>query len=493
MTFGITSTGPNLPNTQDLRSQAVAKAQELFGDQINTVSNSPLGNIIDIDVLIANEIYEKILDVYNSQYPDTATGTSLDNACAYTGITRLGAAKSTVTARIFGDLTTVVPVDFGASVVDDPTSAFVTVESGTITTGIDEVQTITFSGAPTSGVFRLNHEGNQTVDIAFDDINTDVETALNNLASLSAVTVTGDYTTGFVVTFAGADGDQDQPLLTVTNNSLDDGAPVTVSIAETTKGYAPFVDLRMNSVNTGAILANAGTLTVIDTPTAGVTSVTNLSNAVLGRAVESDVALRQRRQLNLQTTQNGTDAGIRNKILNVDNVLQAKVSSNRTGGTVNGVPAHNISAVVLGGLDDDIGVAIESARPCGIDTFGSTTVTVSDSEGEDVDISFSRPTQQDIYFVIDIVQNTDASEGALFPADGADQIKNKIIEFTQNFLIGQDVIQNQFYTPINEVAGIIGIEVYLGTTPAPGGQTNISIANDEIAAFSSARITVNVT
>jgi uncharacterized phage protein gp47/JayE len=91
------------------------------------------------------------------------------------------------------------------------------------------------------------------------------------------------------------------------------------------------------------------------------------------------------------------------------------------------------------------------------------------------------------------VQNTDASEGALFPADGADQIKNKIIEFTQNFLIGQDVIQNQFYTPINEVAGIIGIEVYLGTTPAPGGQTNISIANDEIAAFSSARITVNVT
>ena len=493
MTFGITSTGPNLPNTQDLRSQAVAKAQELFGDQINTVSNSPLGNIIDIDVLIANEIYEKILDVYNSQYPDTATGTSLDNACAYTGITRLGAAKSTVTARIFGDLTTVVPVDFGASVVDDPTSAFVTVESGTITTGIDEVQTITFSGAPTSGVFRLNHEGNQTVDIAFDDINTDVQTALNNLASLSAVTVSGDYTTGFVVTFAGADGNQEQPLLTVTNNSLDDGAPVTVSVAETTKGYAPFVDLRMNSVNTGAISANAGTLTVIDTPTAGVTSVTNLSNAVLGRDVESDVALRLRRQLNLQTTQNGTDAGIRNKILNVDNVLQAKVSSNRTGGTVNGVPAHNIFAVVLGGLDDDIGVAIESARPCGIDTFGSTTVTVSDSEGENVDISFSRPTQQDIYFVIDIVQNTDASEGALFPADGADQIKNKIIEFTQNFLIGQDVIQNQFYTPINEVAGIIGIEVYLGTTPAPGGQTNISIANDEIAAFSSARITVNVT
>ncbi len=493
MTFGITNTGPNLPNTQDLRSQAVAKAQELFGDQINTESNSPLGNIIDIDVLTANEIYEKLLDVYNSQYPDTATGTSLDNACAYTGITRLGAAKSTVTARIFGDLTTVVPVDFGASVVDDPTSAFVTVESGTITTGINEVQTITFSGTPTSGVFRLNHEGNQTVDIAFDNINTDVQTALNNLASLSAVTVTGDYTNGFVVTFAGADGDQDQPLLTVTNNSLDDGAPVTVSVAETTKGYAPFVDLRMNSVNTGAISANAGTLTVIDTPTAGVTSVTNLSNAVLGRAVESDVALRQRRQLNLQTTQNGTDAGIRNKILNVDNVLQAKVSSNRTGSTVNGVPAHNIFAVVLGGSDNNIAVGIESARPCGIDTFGSTTVTVQDSEGEDVDISFSRPTQQDIHFVIDIVQNTNANEGSLFPADGADQIKNKIIEFTQNFLIGQDVIQNQFYTPINEVAGIIGIEVYLGTTPAPGGQANISIANDEIAAFSSARITVNVT
>ncbi len=492
MTYGVTPTGFSRPTIAQIKSDRVSRYRELFGDQVNTESNSPLGVIIDVESIKENEVWDAMEDEYNSQYAQLSEGVSLDNAAQNTGLVRLGAAKSTVTGRIFADIATTVPIGFRASVTGDTTAVFETVEEGTVTTGIDEVQTVTFSGTPTSGSFKLVHNTNQTVAIDWDDTATEVQTALNNLASLSAVTVTGTYAAGFVVTFTGADGDQNQPLLTTADNSLDDGGAVTITVTETTKGYAPFVDLSMTSVNTGPVVANAGSLTVIDTPTAGVNGVTNLSNAVLGRNQETDAEFKLRRIENLQTTQNGTDAGIRSKILNVTNVLAARVTSNRQSTTVGGVPPHNIQAVVLGGTDADVANAIIEAQPCGIDTFGTTTVPTIDSQGETIDISFSRPTEVDIYFVIDITDNTDASEGPVFPADGAQQIKDKILAYVANFSIGNDVVMNQFYTPINQVAGVIGADIYLGTAPAPATQDNIAISNTQIAAFADARITVNI-
>jgi len=492
MTYGVTATGFARPTITEIKEDRIARYRELFGPQINTESNSPLGGIIDVEAIKESEIWDAMEDEYNSQYAQKAEGVSLDNAAQNTGLVRLGAAKSTVTGRISADIGTTVPVGFRASVTGDSTAIFETVQSGTVTTGIDEVQTVTFSSVPTSGVFKLVHETNETVDINWDDTNTEIQTALNNLASLSAVTVTGNYTDGFVVTFTGADGDQEQPLLTTADNTLSDGAAVNVTVTETTKGYLPFVDLSMVATVTGPVVANAGSLTVIDTPTAGVNSITNLSNAVQGRDQETDVEFKLRRINNLQTTQNGTDAGIRNKILNVENVLAARVWSNRQSITVDGVPANNIQAVVLGGTDSDIASAILDSQPCGINTFGTTTVQKVDSQGETLDISFSRPSEIDIYFVINITENTDISEGPLFPTDGAQQIKDKIITYVSNFTIGKDVITNQFYTPINEVAGVIGIEVLVGTAPAPTLEDNISISNTQIASFSDARITVNV-
>lgn len=104
----------------------------------------------------------------------------------------------------------------------------------------NEVQSISFSATPDAGNFRLTHEGNETVDIPFGASNTDVETALNNLSSLSAVTVTGSFGSGFIVTFAGADGSKDQPELTATTNTLTSGGnAVTVTVATTTEGRRP--------------------------------------------------------------------------------------------------------------------------------------------------------------------------------------------------------------------------------------------------------------
>lgn len=105
-------------------------------------------------------------------------------------------------------------------------------------TEIDEIQKISFSDVPDAGTWKLSHEGNETTSLAFNATNTDVQNALNALASLSAVVVTGDFSAGFTVTFSGVDGELDQPLLEVSESALTkSSADVTVTVTEETKGY----------------------------------------------------------------------------------------------------------------------------------------------------------------------------------------------------------------------------------------------------------------
>lgn len=98
------------------------------------------------------------------------------------------------------------------------------------------VQTITFSTAPASGAWTLNYGANPTGSLAFNANAAAIQTALRLLPGLATVTVTGDYTAGFVVTFVGVDGPA--TLLTINPNTLLNSvpAPVVVTVLNTTVG-----------------------------------------------------------------------------------------------------------------------------------------------------------------------------------------------------------------------------------------------------------------
>lgn len=117
--------------------------------------------------------------------------------------------------------------------------------------GTDEVQTITLTGVPTGGTFRLGFSGlgrdgspylalaqQETANIAFNASAAAVQTALRALGNLGAgLTVSGSAGGPYTVTFAGMRlGGRDQPLLVLTNNSLTGGTTPSVTIAEATKG-----------------------------------------------------------------------------------------------------------------------------------------------------------------------------------------------------------------------------------------------------------------
>ena len=106
----------------------------------------------------------------------------------------------------------------------------------------DEVQTITFSGDPTSGTFDLDFGGSITTPIDFAGPGAGATTAQNIQDALRALPNLGDQLTvvaisdyEYAVTFLGPDGGTDQPLLVVSNNALDQG---TIAITETVPGLA---------------------------------------------------------------------------------------------------------------------------------------------------------------------------------------------------------------------------------------------------------------
>ncbi len=493
MAFGVTPDGFELKRFEDIAAETDLAYKAIFGDGINLSPESALGQIKNIRDERESSLWELAQAVYDARFPLTSFNSSLDKVSSITNVTRLLATNSFVVARIFGTLAATVPIGFVASVLGDPTATFETQSSDIIGTGIDEVQKVAFSSVPTTGSFKLKLGTEETVAMDETTVNTDVQTNLNNLTSLSTVVVTGDFTLGFTITFTGADGEQDQVLLEVTENTLLDVAtPVTTTVTEETQGFAPFVDIPMIAQNTGPVIANAGSLTQIETPEGGILSLTNLLDAIVGQDLETDPEYKLRRLQLLQRRGTATLEGIRNNILAVDDVIQSVVVENATNIVdIDGRPPKSFEAFALEGDEQEIAQAIFESKPAGIETFGTISKIVLDSQGFAHTINFSRPVEIDIWVIANINPNTDPAEGPLYPVTGDQEVEDAILAFAVDFLIGQDVIVNQFFTPINTVAGVFGIELLMGIAPSPTLSNNIVIATPEIARFDSTRVEVN--
>lgn len=65
------------------------------------------------------------------------------------------------------------------------------------------IQLLTFVATPTTGAYTLSYNGNSTSSLAFGATASQVQTALQALAGLASVTVTGSNSAGFTITMVG--------------------------------------------------------------------------------------------------------------------------------------------------------------------------------------------------------------------------------------------------------------------------------------------------
>ena len=215
----------------------------------------------------------------------------------------------------------------------------------------------------------------------------------------------------------------------------------------------------------------------------------SIESASLGRNLESDSEYKLRRLELLQRSGVATVEGIRNKLLGVTDVIQAIVVENPLLTTdIDGRPGKSFEAIVLGGDEQLLANTIFETKPAGIESHGTISKIVVDSQGISHNIKLSRPTEKDIFMTINITPNNDSAEGEVYPPNGDDLIKTAILNFVNDFKIGQDVIVSQFFTPINTVSGIHGIQIFIDLNPSPTLSNNISISNKEVLKIANKRV-----
>lgn len=110
--MALTEKGYKRETFEDVLSDLTLKAQELFGEDIDTSEQTPLGKIINIMAYSRAKANEEAELIYYSRFPNTASDINLDRLCPYVGITRNVATPAQYEVTVTGEAGTVIPLEF---------------------------------------------------------------------------------------------------------------------------------------------------------------------------------------------------------------------------------------------------------------------------------------------------------------------------------------------------------------------------------------------
>lgn len=459
MSFGLDSTGFNQKRVADILASIEAAEELSFGasllDKVSTSIIAQLNGVFAGELASAWQLAQ---DVYASQYPSTAGGTSLALLGLLTGASPLAATQSWCFLVGIGTNGTAIPVN----------NLFATASTGAPFLAKTAATIATLSAwAPTTA---YSAQSGATVGVA-----------------VAGSLVTNDSGKIYYCTQSGTSAGSGGP--TGTGTGIVDGTCAWNYVGAGAAAVAfPAVSSAFD-----AITAAAYDLTVITTAVSGLTSVTNPLAAALGYQAETDAAFRIRRAGLIRQSGNGTAAAIQSKILALSGVTQCVVVNNPTGATVSGQPAYSFAPYVVGGADQDIWDAIVQSQPAGIQSYGSSVGTGADVNGNAQYAAFSRPTTVPIYIAITLTSGSGYT--------GAASVKTAVAAFANAAFaagFGGTVVANKFYAPAyngylqNLVAGVSEITALnIGTAPSPASAADIPIGSTSLASFATADITVN--
>lgn len=228
--------------------------------------------------------------------------------------------------------------------------------------------------------------------------------------------------------------------------------PATVTIP-----MAGTITVTATAITAGAIQAQPGTINSIFTPTLGWQTVNNPTAATVGVAVETDNVLRNRQSVSTSVpAQTVFDATI-GAVSNVPGVIALSPYENDTDVTdANGLPPHSISLVVEGGTDTDIAQTILDYKTPGTNTYGTTSIPLTDAKGVPITINFFRPTLAAIAVQVTLTPLSS------WISSNESLISAAIAAYINSIPIGGAVILTQLYAvayvPGTTAAGSFNIE-----------------------------------
>lgn len=313
--------------------------------------------------------------------------------------------------------------------------------------------------------------------------------ALDNICEITGVTRLPATHSQATVTCSGTSG---ALLLAGRVVSVDATGERFVSVADATIGSGGTVDVLFESENFGPIVWQTAQTATIETPVPGWAGISLSADAELGEDLETDAALRLRRSDLLRAQGAATLEAIRADLLAVDGVNQAFVYENVSLVTDGrSLPPKSIECIVQGGVKQDVLDAIFLSKAAGIETYGhpptDETGTVTDSQGINHTINFTRPDEQPIY-----IELTVKYDPSIYDDPGDDQlVKDALINLGNTLGVGDTIVYERFQAEVFTVPGVRDCSVFkIDTVSPPTGTSNLFFSERELATFQSADIDV---
>jgi uncharacterized phage protein gp47/JayE len=159
-----------------------------------------------------------------------------------------------------------------------------------------------------------------------------------------------------------------------------------------------------------------------------------------------------------------------------------------------GKPPHSFEAVVAAldtpTINQAVADKIWEIKPAGIETHGSKSVDVTDSNGDIQVIKFSHSVTKYVYVKLEYDRTDSDSE---FPLDGETQILNEILRIGNTLSFGADLLIQVFEAAGYVAGGVTDVTVELAVKddlgdPLVWQAVNIAIAVSELPAFDSTRV-----
>jgi uncharacterized phage protein gp47/JayE len=122
---GLSSTGITIKDVAEILSDIESEQLTNIDADLSVGPDDVLGQLNGIYAASLAELWELLEEVYQSAYPDTASGQSLSYVSALTGAIRLAATKASLFVYIEGTVGTTVPAGTQVYPDGDPDSLFV--------------------------------------------------------------------------------------------------------------------------------------------------------------------------------------------------------------------------------------------------------------------------------------------------------------------------------------------------------------------------------
>lgn len=468
--MSLTAAGLERPRLNELKADLDASVSEALGP-VNVGPDSVLGQLDGIHAAALDDLYELAQDTYDSMYPESAEGVSLDRAVSLLGLVRLSAAPDVVTVALYGTQGASVPINALAHAdIQYFNTSRVTI---TRFNAIDAYLSI--AAATDSTVYSV------TLNAVTYSFNSGVGSTIASILAGLIASIGAGYKAAVVnasLRISALDGETPFVITGSGNVSLDTVGSPAVFVA----------------VTSGARFLPIGALSNIDTPVFGWTGISNLVSGSGSRDVESDVELRLRHATASRATGSATVKAIRARLLaEVPGVIAVSVYENRSMYVVNSMPAHSFEAVVQGGFDQLVANNIWANKPAGIETYGNTTASVTDDNGEVQPVHFSRPVSKYLWVRVTVAALYPEED---LPPDTAQAIKNAVVSSAGSLTVGEDVITQRFIGPIYAATsgiGLLTVETAITASPSDTPTyttTNKAIGRSELASADLSRVVV---